>query len=288
MDPAVWDTLLFVLGDGLVTLQRRGLEAEISMYAGSPELLIQMESTLQCCLDRDSTAWVLLLSADKRGGVSVTRVAQIEEPLIRENYAPEILEGFDHVLGDLASPSPCGRLVLLEGPPGTGKTHLVRGLIACSKASFVIVPSALAGMLGNPELVSALIDDRARRRGDGPVVMVLEDADSALVPRRSDNADQVSALLNASEGIIGVALDLRILATTNARLNEVDAAFLRPGRLCHRIEMGLLAPPHASRVFERLTGSSRTFAEPSTLAEVYAVSRGRPAREAGRHSRPGF
>ena len=83
----------------------------------------------------------------------------------------------------------------------------------------------------------------------------------------------MAELLNATDGIWGDALNLRVIATTNARHCEIDPALLRPGRLCCRLAVGLLRPEHASRVFERLTGAPRSFEKPVSLAEIYAAAR---------------
>ena len=84
----------------------------------------------------------------------------------------------------------------------------------------------------------------------------------------------MAEILNATDGILGQALNLWVVATTNAKHCEIDPALLRPGRLCRHIEIHPLRPDHASRVFERLTGVPRVFDVPVPLADVYAAARG--------------
>src|SRR5438874_1723516 len=104
-------------------------------------------------------------------GLRSCQLGRIAAPLERGNYAEAILENYDHVVEDLRSDKPCGRLTLLTGEPGTGKSYLIRGLIAEAPALFVFVPSGLAGELATPELLPLLI----RHRHDGrPIVLILE------------------------------------------------------------------------------------------------------------------
>jgi ATP-dependent 26S proteasome regulatory subunit len=68
-------------------------------------------------------------------------------------------------------------------------------------------------------------------------------------------------------------LDLRIIATTNAKKVQIDEAILRPGRLCVYCSVGHLPAKQAGEVFRRLTGSEQEFGEKTTLAEVYRLAR---------------
>jgi SpoVK/Ycf46/Vps4 family AAA+-type ATPase len=72
-----------------------------------------------------------------------------------------------------------------------------------------------------------------------PTILILEDADDALIARDQNLGAKASlaAMLNLSDGILGAVLDLRIIATTNQKIENVDNAILRPGRLLER--MGL-------------------------------------------------
>src|SRR6202020_1235269 len=116
-----------------------------------------------------------------------------------------------------------------------------------------------------------------------PVVLIVEDADDCLVPRGTDNMSQIAALLNLSDGLVGSAFDIRRLATTTAKVTEVDSAILRPGRLCRRIEVPPLQPDHATDILRGLLGAEPrvVFRKPVTLAEVYAAVH---AQRADRHA----
>jgi ATP-dependent 26S proteasome regulatory subunit len=200
-------------------------------------------------------------------------------PLRRENYAAATLVDIDHVTHDIAAREPCGRIALLTGPTGTGKTHIIRGILdTATEARFVVLqPGDLKSFLDASPL--SALSDFARGEASGhPIVLVIEDADGCLVPRGADNISLISALLNLSDGLVGAMFDIRVLATTNAKTVEVDSAILRPGRLCRRIDVPPLVAEHATKLLAGLLDAAPTspFRKSATLAEVYAAARERP------------
>jgi ATP-dependent 26S proteasome regulatory subunit len=217
--------------------------------------------------------FIYALAKAPMGGYTLVKVGSAGEPIERGNYSEEVITDYDHIVADLKTANPCGRLIILAGPPGSGKTFLVRSLLQeIPRAAFVLVPAHLVQDLGSPELLPALV--QVRRDGlSGAIVLVIEDADKVLVERKSGDMNAISALLNLGDGILGSSLDVRILATTNASGLEMDAATRRPGRLCRYIEVGSLSADQASKVIQRVTRKSFTFKEDATLAEIYRKAR---------------
>lgn len=193
-----------------------------------------------------------------------------------ENYEEDVVEKFHHGIEELASSNPCGRLMIVNGRPGTGKTNYIKGLITQSnRCNFVIVPFS-ASLLSNPSMVN-LITSINIKNDDGsyrPVVFILEDADSALVPRGADNISDISTLLNLSDGVLGHLLDLRIIATTNAAKVDIDPALVRAGRLCQMIDINELSEQQANVVWTRLTNTGTVYTSKSRiLADIYAAAK---------------
>ena len=161
-------------------------------------------------------------------------------------------------------------LTIFEGKPGTGKTFYLRHLMGELKEShrFYFIPTASMGVLSKPEFIGFWSDQR-QYHSDKKFVIVLEDSDGALMTRGTDNREQVSALLNLSDGMLADFLRLQIICTINCSASDIDPALLRPGRLlCHRV-FCRLDYEQAVRLAESL-GRKLPHIQDYSLAEVFA------------------
>lgn len=217
---------------------------------------------------------IYTLSQDKAGDLFFQPAGFGGIKFEKSNYEPAVITKLEHLIKDLNSVNPCGRLSIFEGDPGTGKTYLIRGLVEELKEEimFVIIPPNYIARMSEPSIISSLLAILNLKRSKR-VVFLLEDADACLLPRKVDNINTISNLLNLSDGILGSICDLRLIATTNAKKPEVDPALMRAGRLCRYIEVGKLGTEQASKVFTRLTGKHKSFAKSISLAEVYFLAR---------------
>lgn len=218
-------------------------------------------------------AFILTTRADT---LAFSQVGCVGIEITRSNYSAEILQGFDHAVQDIRRASPCGRLVLVEGPPGTGKSYLMRGIMyAVEQADFLIIPPHLLPSMVGPSLVYALLDFVQELPEGRRAVLVLEDADECLVPRQADNIATIATLLDLTDGLLSALTDFRVLVSTNARHVEIDPAVVRPGRLCQHIHAGAINPDQANRALRDLVGRDAldAFHGPVPLAEVYQVAR---------------
>jgi ATP-dependent 26S proteasome regulatory subunit len=181
----------------------------------------------------------------------LTELGALETPLERGNYNDEILGKYDRVLEDLRSSTPSGRIVILDGEPGTGKSFLLRGIVSDFNALYIYIPAAVAGQMTGPDIIPVLMREKNK---DVPIVLLMEDADSSLATRQLDNVARLSDLLNMSDGILGDMSDLRIIATTNTKQSDIDKAILRPGRLSEHLQLGFLQAEHVCTILNRLIG----------------------------------
>ncbi len=205
----------------------------------------------------------------------LTELGEVHDPLERGNYTTEVLTQYDRVIEDLLTETPSGRLTILDGEAGTGKSYLIRGIISAIRGLFIYIPASVAGKITGPDIVPVLLREKDK---DVPIVLLMEDADSSLATRQLDNVSRLSDLLNMSDGILGDMSDLRIIATTNARKADIDKAVLRPGRLNEHIQLEPLKFAHAHAIFERLLGykhfeHSYSNLDKDTLADVYREAR---------------
>jgi hypothetical protein len=161
-------------------------------------------------------------------------------------------------------------LSIFEGRPGTGKTFYLRHLMGELKEShrFYFIPTSTMGILSRPDFIGFWTDQRWHH-SNKIFVVILEDSDAALMTRGSDNREQVSAILNLSDGMLADFLRLQIICTINCSVADIDPALLRPGRLlCHRV-FNRLDYAHAVRLADSL-GRKLPAARDYSLAELFA------------------
>jgi ATPase family associated with various cellular activities (AAA) len=269
--------ILFSSKDSMLALgfQEGGRYADVSLASVNEGIFKNVAKLCAGILTHDNPKEGFVYALAKgMMGYNLTRIGAAGTPLERGNYSPKVLANYDHVVSDLKAESPCGRLILMAGEPGTGKTYLVRSLLAdIPKAAFVVVPPHMVKELGSPELLPALAS--ARHDGlSGPMALIIEDADKVLVNRDAGDMAAISSLLNLGDGILGSVLDVRIIATTNAAKLDMDAATRRAGRLCSYIDVGTIEPEQAETIVQRLLPTA-TVRPPKrvTLAEVYSHAR---------------
>lgn len=205
-----------------------------------------------------------------QSGLEIRNMGDGSSPLIKENYHPEVIEDVDYVISAFKKSPPAGRICILNGEPGTGKTHLVRSILTQLDCVFLIVPSNMIDSLDKPEFMPLLLN--IKNEHEKPIVMIIEDGDVCLVPRKSDNISTIAALLNLSDGILGSIIDIKMVISTNAEIRDMDQAIMRPGRLCKNITVGPLPYEQANKVYQRLMGdndSKLPNRKHYTLAEIY-------------------
>jgi hypothetical protein len=221
---------------------------------------------------------------------------------IRRNYTASVAAALDRVMTLTRDHMP-GRLLLLHGPPGTGKTTALRALARAwagwCQADCVLDPELLFGDSGYLTRVAVGAggdgdDDTAA--GDGKEgrrwrLLILEDCDELIRGEAKQSAGQgLSRLLNLTDGMLGQGRNVLVAITTNEDLTRLHPAVVRPGRCLARIEIGRLTQAEATAWLadsgdhagdetgdEAGEGAGRPYdigAEGATLAELVALRKG--------------
>ena len=164
---------------------------------------------------------------------------------------------------------PWRRGYLLHGPPGTGKSSLIRALASELGKDIALID------IGHPRLQDDQLREAMAKAPKG-AVLVMEDIDAALSARIRGDGDagiSLSGLLNAIDGI--AAQEGAPLFMTSNHPDRLEPALVRPGRADVHREIGLITGPTAARLFARFFPGCE--AEAQTFAARIGEARLAPA-----------
>ena len=162
-----------------------------------------------------------------QNGVSFQYRDFISSPLeaIRGNYTNSVQEQVDTLL-DRMRESENG-LIILNGPPGTGKTHLIRAILSEMRTirSGLICTPPISFLTNLSMMIQAISAEKSS-------LVVFEDLGDVMTTASSaQHPDVFANLLNVTDGLLSLLNDSLILLSFNTDIGRINPAILRPGPL---------------------------------------------------------
>ena len=151
-------------------------------------------------------------------------------------------------------------ILVLIGPPGTGKTSFIRGLLSHAQSDAII--SYDTAILSDDEIFADFMSETER-------FMVLEDADTFLASRGKGGNTIMHKFLNVGDGLLSTKGKKIVFSTNLPSVRDIDEALLRPGRCFDILRFDRLSADEARAIRPDFTGT-----EPVSLAELMATDTG--------------
>ncbi len=245
--------IILIEGFNFIRYSLNSNSVTVNLY-GDKEFIEDIQKILFDNFDEVTSHIEWVYSSD---GNSVDIPLNVERLPVAEMYPflnGESLESYyDRYLNSNAN------ILLLIGPPGTGKTTFIRGLLAHSNSSAIVTYDA--AILERDHLFARFIEDEAN-------IMVLEDSDNFL-KARSDGNSMMHRFLNVGDGLVTTKGKKLVFSTNLPSIRDVDSALVRPGRCFDILNFDALTQEQAENLATKLNVKLQDTRDKWSIAEVF-------------------
>jgi len=223
-----------------------------SIEPGCTVLLHNKSMAVVGLLNDEVEATVSVMKVDKAPLETYADIGGLDKQVQEIKEAVELPLTHPEFYEDIGIKPPKG--VILYGPPGTGKTLLAKAVANATSATFLRVTGSelIQKYLGEgPKLVRELFrvaDEHA------PSIVFIDEIDAVGTKRYESNSGgereiqrTMLELLNQLDGFDARG-DVKVVMATN-RIDSLDPALIRPGRIDRKIEFPLPDMKTQQRIF---------------------------------------
>lgn len=190
---------------------------------------------------------------------------------IRDNYSADVVPTLERLVAD-PDPSGHGKLVIIHGPPGCGKTYFLRAMLRGLRKKYIPwVVSDPEELSRNVKYYYGITDTRTEDEKRGHLIIIEDSADLLMSESRGIHFDKIGKMLNMTDGIVGQGRNDLFVMTFNEEIGEIDPAFRRPGRCNAVVNIGKFNADDADFWLHRKGYTGTPPNARMTLAEMYGT-----------------
>lgn len=220
---------LFMFADSDIFKPNRGMETTYEMSAfllGDINVIEEFawfSMVMEPSEDRDLNARMCDFKISSTGIVDREVVVPVKNlRLPKQSFYPYIEEDLYSMFDRFINSS--SNIWLLTGPKGTGKTTLLRSLVAHSKrtGNFCSDTNTIMHVDGIAHISNLAFEEN-------PQLIIIEDASEEFLCQRTEGNSGMASILNIFEGALPATGKL-IISTNVTDIGRMDSALTRPGR----------------------------------------------------------